>query len=265
MIGKFEGNPVFSSEQLQTFSHKLTSIQDYLNKRGLPLIVMFCTDKETIYPEYYSPAVKRGPEPIQLDFITSYLKNSTSVDVFNIKQSLLEQKDRYPLFPKGPPGDLAHYNEIGAFFAYRELMRHINTYYPDVIPYSLDDIDIDCDENGVARVNLKENPAYTKYDHSFFDNVTTISSEQWGNEAFESTARNSPTILILRDSYMGQADDTFILKYISRQFGKTIAIHSGNMNNLKQYIDAFNPDIILLEAAERSIPYFFASLNRLSL
>jgi hypothetical protein len=264
MIGKFAGNPVFSSEELQTFSHKLTSMQDYLNKRDIPLIVMFCADKETIYPEYYSPAVKRGPEPVQLDLITSYLKNNTSVDIFNVRQALLEQKDRYLLFPKGPPGDLTHYNEIGAFFAYRELMCHINTYYPDIIPYSLDDIDIDCDENGVARVNLKENPEYTKYDDSFFDNVTTNSSDGWANRAFESTARNSPAILILRDSYMGD-ENSFILKYIARHFSKTIAIHFLNMNNLEQYIDAFNPDIMVLETAERQIPGFFASVNGLNL
>jgi hypothetical protein len=264
LIAKFQGRSVFSGEQMQIFARKLTAMKNYLDKKGIPLIVMFCTDKETIYPEYYSKAVRRGPEPAQLDIVTNYLQKTTSVDLFNIRQALMAQKGSYLLYPKGPSGDLAHYNEIGSFFAYRELMKHINSYFPEIVPYSLNDVDITCDENGTANVSLKEAPLYKKLDDSFFDNVTVSRPFTWEYEAFENTGAGSLTALFFRDSYMG-VNGGFLEKYVARHFNKTILIHFANINNLEEYIKTFAPGIVVLETSERQITWFFNSVNGLDL
>jgi hypothetical protein len=266
LIAKFQGRPVFSDEQLETFAKKLTAIKNYLDERGIPLILMFCTDKEAVYPEYYPETVLRGPESIQLDLITDYLKKNSSADVFNIREALAAQKGRYLLYPKAPPGDLAHYNEIGAFFAYRELMKHINVYFPEIVPCSLDNINIDCDKNGTASITFKKKPAYKKLDESFFDNVTVNRPFSWENMAFENTGTGSLTALFLRDSYSGfGADDAFFSKYVAQNFSKTIMIHYNNTHNLKQYIDTFRPGIVVFESTERALVYFLYCILQLDL
>jgi hypothetical protein len=252
IILKFQGKQFLTDAQLTGMATKLEEVKTYLDEQGIPLIVMFCTDKESIYPEFYPKSIKRGPEPIQLDVITEYLIEHTMVDVFNIKQALLAEKSNFMLYAVSS-GDLAHYNEIGAFFAYRELMRHINIYFPEIISYELNDVDICYDRAGVPNASLKKEKAYKKLDKSFFNDVNISRPFTWENEAYENTYSDLPVILFLRDSY---AEELYIGKYIAQHFSKAIFIHYSNMEHFDEYIDRYKPDIVVFESAERALDGF---------
>jgi hypothetical protein len=100
LIPKFQGRHFIPDEQLLTMAVKLEDVKTYLDNKGIPLVVMLCADKESVYPEFYPKSIKRGSEPIQLDVITSYLLHNTSVDIFNIRQALLAEKNNYLLYYK---------------------------------------------------------------------------------------------------------------------------------------------------------------------
>jgi hypothetical protein len=260
MISKFQGRKFISDEQLLNMASKLDMVKTYLDSKGIPLVVMFCTDKESVYPEYYPKSIKRGPEPIQLDVITKYLQDHTSVDVFNIRQALLAEKNNYLLYHKidtmAFTGNFAHYNEIGAFFAYRELMKHVNKYFPQIIPYTTDDIEISYDEKEIPHVALKSGFTYQRYDSSFFDNVNVYRPFTWQNRAYENIS-GLPVILVLCDSY---AEEFYIGKYITQQFGKAILIYYASISNIQEYINQFKPDIVVFESAERELGSFANSV-----
>jgi hypothetical protein len=148
---------------------------------------------------------------------------------------------------------LAHYNEIGAFFAYSELMKHINKYLPILIPIKMDDIKISYDKKEIPNVTLKSGFTYQRLDSSFFDDVNVLKPFTWENHAYVNVNSNLPIILILCDSY---AAEGFIGKYLAQQFSKAIFIHYGNINNIQEYINNFKPDIVIFEAAERSLDGF---------
>lgn len=255
MISKFQGKPFLSEAQLAGLANGLNKAKQYLDDRGIPLIVMFCTDKEEIYPEYYPKSIKRSSGPTQLEIITEYAKNHTDVDLFNIKECLLARKNEYMLYNKDI-GDLTHYNEIGAFFAYQELMKHIKTYMPEMEMFTLNDIDITYAERSVypnaPDVSLKHETAYSRLESNFFENVPLNNPSQ--GVAFENKDFTLPTVLIMRDSYAG--DGTFFSRYIPEHFGKTILVHWANMANLKSYIEYFKPDIVVFESAERELGGF---------
>jgi len=252
MISKFQGKQFLTGDQLANMSAWLDEVKTYLDNKGIPLVVMLCTDKESIYPEFYPKSIKRGPEPIQLDVITSYLQKHTNVDIFNIRQALLAEKNNFLLYAVSS-GDLFHYNEIGAFFAYRELMKHINLYLPEIIPYELDDVDISHDINGVPAVSLKTGTTYRKLDPSFFDDVNLNRPFSWENTAFENEEPDLPEILFLCDSFSaGQ----FIGKYFASHFGKAIFINYQNIEHFEEYIDRYKPDIVVFESVERALQWF---------
>jgi len=258
MLSKFRGRQVFSDDQLANMAVKLEEVKTYLDRKGIPMLVMFCADKESIYPEFYPKSIKRGPEPIQLDIITEYLQQNTSIDVFNIRQALLAERNNYLLYPRlddrvHAPRDWLHYNEIGAFFAYHELMRHINVYFPEIIPYELDDVDINYDWNGTPGVSLKARPVHRQLDSSFFDNVNIDRPFTLHNEAYENENSDLPVILFMRDSYTYQY---FFGAYFPSHFGKAIFIHYENIEHFEEYIDIFKPDIVVFESAERMLYYF---------
>jgi hypothetical protein len=156
--------------------------------------------------------------------------------------------------------DFAHYNQIGAFFAYRELMKHINLHLPEIIPYELKDVDVKYDEKGRPLVSLKPKQAYQKLDSSFFDDVSYDNNQHLFNAAYENADPNLPVILLLRDSY---AEEQFIGKYLAQHFGKTIMIHFVNMAHIEEYIIRFKPDIVVIEAAERQLEIFADCVSRI--
>jgi hypothetical protein len=243
LISVFQGKQFLSDYLLKEMSNKLETVKIYLDKKGIPLIFMILASKESIYPEYYSKTIKRGPEPIQLDVITNYLKEHTSVDVFNIRQALITEKDNYLMYPVSS-GDLSHYTGIAAFFAYRELMKHINIHFPQIKPYELNDIDI---ETNVSWPSLKSEITYKKLAPSFFDDIDLERPFTWENVIFENTKSDFPVILLLRDSF---AEEGFFGKYIAQQFGRAIFIHYSNMKNLQDIIDNYKPDIVVFEVIE---------------
>ena len=258
LIPKFQGKKIFSDDQLSSISNKIEEVKTYLEARNIPLIIMFCTDKESVYPEFYPRFIKRCPEPIQIDLITRYLKENTSVDVFNIRQALLAEKDNYILYPviDNPlycdTRASAHYNELGAFFAYRELMRHINTWFPNIIPFEIGNVVITYNEKEAPIVSLRET-TYEKLDPSFFDDIELIRPFSWENDAYENEKQDIPVILFLRDSY---AYEEYLGKYFAQHFSKAILIHYYNYENFSEYIEKYNPDIVVFEAAERQIEWF---------
>jgi len=256
LISKFQGKKFIPDEKLSRMADKLEIVKTYLDSKGIPLIVMFCTDKESIYPEYYPRSIIRGQEPIQLDVITNYIKEHTSVDVFNIRQALMTEKNNYMFYPVSS-GDLGHYNEIGAFFAYRELMKHINIYFPKIIPFEIDDIEINY-INSPPVVSMKVEKTYKELDSSFFDDVELLRPFKWENVIFENTKPDLPVILFFRDSF---ALEHFFGKYIAQQFGRAILIHYINMKYFEEFIDKYKPDIVVFESAESSLEIFTNYVN----
>jgi hypothetical protein len=257
LIPKFQGKQFLSDEQLSGMADKLEMVNTYLNNKGIPLVVMFCADKESVYPEYYPKSIKRGSEPIQLDIITNYIQENTGVDIFNIKQALIAEKKNYLLYHKidtmSFTGAFAHYNEIGAFFAYRELIKYINRHFSQITPYKPDDIEIIYDEKEIPNVTLKSGFTYQEFDSSFFDEVDVYRPFTWENHAYKNLNSNLPVILFLCDSY---ASEGRIGKYFAQQFGKAIFIHFFNIRNIQKYIDQFKPDIVIIESAERQLDGF---------
>ena len=260
LIQIFQGKKYFSDEKLIQLAGKIKETKTYLDSRGIPFIVMVCTDKVSIYPEYYPKSIKRGSEPIQIDRITRYLQENTSADVFNIRQALLAEKNNYMLYSvidvRWASDYYAHYNQLGAFFAYRELMRHINVYFPDIKPFEIDDVDITYDKKEQPSVILRET-AYKKRDPSFFDDVNLIRPFSWENSAFENVEQDLPVILFLSDSY---SHEMYFGKYIAQHFGTTIQIHYYNIANFNEYLEKYNPDIVVFETVEYNIELFANSV-----
>jgi len=261
LIPVFQGKKILSDEKLANMADKLEEVKRYLDSKGIPFVVMFCTNKESIYPEFYPKSIRPGPEPIQLDLITGYLKEHTSVDVFNIRQALLAEKGNYLLYPvSGDMNALSHYTMTGGFFAYRELMRHINVYLPKMLPYELNDDDIEYDEKMNPVVSLKVKASYKRLTPSFFDDVNYEDNLRMFNDAFENTDPDLPVILLLRDSFM---NEEFIGKYVAQDFGKTVMIHFLNMEHFEEYITRYKPDIVVFEAVEYQLGLFADSVAKI--
>jgi len=260
LTAKFAGKgDLLSDEQLSGLVSRLKEINDFLFKRNIPFIVMFCAEKETVYPEYYPISIIRGPEPVELDRIVEHIKTKAEIDVFSNRQCLLDAKESFLVFDKYYVNrtGITHFNEAGAFFSYQELIKHINKYFPEMLPLPLEDITITYDENEVAAVLLKE-PHHRRLDSDFFDNVSlAYSLKPEFTSAFENNDLTLPTALFMRDSNFGIMPPRLRLsRFVPEHFGRTITIHYENMQYFEDYVELYNPDIVIFECAEWQLDVF---------
>jgi hypothetical protein len=238
----WQGKRWLDDTQSYELSVKLNKINQYLNERNIPFIVMFCTDKESIYPEFYPDFVIKGPEPTSLDAVVDYISANTNIDFFCIKENLLREKENWLLYPKtGDIYELCHYNETGSFIACLELMGHINKYFPKLKPLTFEDVDITYHINGSSSVTLKNERNYDQIKARFIDDALE----------FENKDLNLPTLLLLHDSYAGKFPD-----YLPQYFGRVILHHWNTLDYFEEYIGKYKPDIVVFESAERAIPGF---------
>jgi len=240
----WQGQRWLDDTRLYELSAKLNNINKYLSGKNIPFVFMLCTDKESVYPEYYSDFVIKGPDPTSLDAVTDYISANTNIDFFCIKESLLREKENRLLYPKtGDIYALCHYNETGSFIAYMELMKHINKYFPNLKSFTFDDVDIKYFANGSSKLNLKQEKKYKKIEARFFDDAVE----------FENEDLSLPVILFICDSYTNWFPD-----YLPQHFGRVI-MHNFNyvtLEHFQEYIDLYKPDIVVFESAERVIRVF---------
>jgi len=250
LISKFQGKQFLSDDQLHGLSKGMKKIEQELEERNIPLIVMIPPDKESVYPEYYPKEIIRGPEPDQLEIITEHLNENINATVYNCRQRLVDEKENYLPYNKAV-GDLSHYNKIGGFFEYIELMEQINIYFPDIKPYTIEDVNITYDEDNIPSVLLKQETTCKKLESNFFDGVEMVRPFGNRNKAFENSDQTLPTILFICDSYAGIFAD-----YVVPHFSKTILLHNENVEHLEEYLDSYKPDIVVFESAERELQGF---------
>jgi hypothetical protein len=109
------------------------------------------------------------------------------------------------------------------------------------------------DEKEIPHVTLKSGFTYQKLDSSFFDDVDPVLLSTMRIAGYENLNKDLPVILFFHDSYSAEE---YIGKYFSQQFGKAIFIHFIHISNIQEYINKFEPDIVIFESAERALADF---------
>ena len=264
LIEKFQGKPYLTDEQLTGMTEGLKWIKATLDARNLPFTFMLCVDKETVYPEFYPDSIIKGQGPDQIDIITSAIA-ATGIDTFNLKARLLSEKANYPVFDiTGDAVDiLSHYNEIGAFFAYQELMAHIHPSVTVSETLTLDDVNITYREKAgfpnIPNVRVTQPIGYQRTDATFFDGVPQ--EETRLSAAFVSEDASLPRLLVLCDSYYGI--DSFVSQYMTQHFSQAVQLHWRNASKFTTYIERYQPDMIVFEVSERELRDFADTMLKL--
>ena len=250
LISKFQGNQYLTDEQLIGLADRLNGIGQFLDERDTPFLFVICPDKESVYPEYYPRSIHRGPDPIQLEIITEYLRDNSNVNLYNSRQILMSEKDNFLVYNRAE-GDITHYNAIGGFIEYEEMMRHFSAYFPEMTPFTIDDTNIVYDEDDIPSVSLKEGSSSHLLGSEFFAGLDLIDAFNESNYVFENKDPDLPTILIMGDSYT----DLFT-PFVSQHFGKTIIVHYLNIGRFRELVDLYKPDMVVIQVAERELPLF---------
>lgn len=120
-IEDFTGARPFTAEELRRWSDTLQHTQDWLARRGIAYVFVLAPDKHWIYPDEMPGGLNRAPVPSRIDQLTAHLARHSTVRVVDVRGPLQAARASDRVYHRTD----THWNDLGAFVAYQEVMRAI--------------------------------------------------------------------------------------------------------------------------------------------
>jgi alginate O-acetyltransferase complex protein AlgJ len=230
----------FSETELETIRKNLDQTREYLTQRGIKSYFLIAPKPQAVYPEYlpsyYQPGKTRLMQ-LQGEFTDP-------------TKALQASKNLGPLYYKYD----THWNYLGAFVAYQELMRGMG-----IKPLELDEFSITYQESphkdlaillGMSDYLTEQEPILTpKNPHSH--QVSPPCSNIYAQclDVVMEADQPGPRALVYRDSF-----GTFLIPYLSEHFS-TVHYNWRLAPHPLSDVEKELPDIVIFEITERDLAW----------
>jgi hypothetical protein len=119
-----------SVAELNEWRDAIVHTRDALRAMGIAYVFTIAPDKHVIYPEYLPPTIHPIGAHYRLEQLTDYLRRTTDVAIVDLRSPLLTAKAREQVYFRTD----THWDEAGAYIAYRELLRAAAKQLPSLEP-----------------------------------------------------------------------------------------------------------------------------------
>jgi len=244
----------FSREQLVWWQHLLEARRAWLAGRGAHYVFVVAPDKHTIYPEFMPAALRPAGSVTRLDQLIAHLDAHSDVRILDLRPALREAKAHDPVYE---PLD-SHWNDLGAWIAYREIVERIAVWFPGLHARPLTDFDrrwFTGQGNDLAallslsdlmpgeRLTLvPRSPPQARW-------LETHEPLPPGSVALSISETDDPTLpraVILQDSF-GDALRPFLADHFAR------AVYSRQGRFAPELVERERPDVVVHEMVERTL------------
>jgi hypothetical protein len=260
-IDQYRGLRQLDADGIANAVAYFSSIRQELAKRGIPFIVAIAPDKHSIYPEYLPSHLSRpGTSPTD-----QLMAQDPSGGLFlDLRRTLRDAKQRTQLilYCKND----SHWNQFGAYLAYREIMRHLpvqepldiadtgfvraTTPYGDIVPMVGVGWNGASETAGLAGDPLRGPLTLRRFSDGWVQSPTpSPMTRVTDHRGFTVTnPRRSGTVLVLGDSF---ADG--ISMYFNHTFGTTVYQHYRHFGDatVARLADEFSPQAVVFVIAAR--------------
>jgi hypothetical protein len=254
LMEQHTGVDIFTPAELENWVGQMEANRDWLAKRGIAFYILIAPDKNTIYPEKL-PDYPRGAVT-RIDQLAARLRSS-DLEFIDPRDRILRVKAGGEMVYT--PGD-THWNERGAFVAYRMLLDRIRKRFPSVIPLTLDDFKIGNGApaasdmaymlglNGDLHYSV-ERMAPIQESHQVAPQTTTY-RPGWGWRVTENTndLNDRPRLLVFGDSF---TDYVLGPTMLYETFRDPVWTHNNGGTFNFNLVEEVKPDVVLVQFAER--------------
>lgn len=250
-IREAKGLVRFTDHELSRCVDNLKNVNTSLKNKGIGFYFAIAPGKATVYGKYLPIISSKGPTKAQQ--LKEALRQ-TEVPFIEIHEDT-RQFSGSGIYYKLD----SHWNQAGAFLAYRSIIEYIRKDFPDVSMLSINDFDIDTVPGKIrdlARILQMEITEYTYIFRPKFE-VSAVEQTKRYNvpETFPFDKRYYETrffnpkekykLLVFGDSFMVN-----LFPFLVHSFGESICIR-GRMDN--GIIANEHPDFVIFETVERDI------------
>ena len=258
VITDYQNAEPLPASQLQDIQMALESFQERVEADGGVFLFVIPPDKPTIYPEHVPDTLPRRAGASRLDQLIAYLaKNDSAVRVLDLRPALLEAKQMHQLYFATD----SHWNPIGAFFAYQNIIEALQSSFPGLSPHSFSDYKVVTyapaprdmpriiGSTSIVESSFALTPVYTSQARIFSIETPT----QYGLRSMyfsQTNDKSLPTALVFTDSYF-----IGLRPFISEHFASAVYIDylaTPEISYLSWY-EQFQPDVVIFSLVERAI------------
>ena len=259
MVDYVRASP-FSREELETWRETLSRSRAWLAGEGIAFAFVIAPDKHVVYPEHLPPTVRPVGKDYRMDELFRALGGS-GVPAIDLRPALLAAKGRERLFEKTD----THWNERGAFAAYRELVGALREQAPSIPPAKgREEFDaVTRDEPGMDLAGMiglrdvlrEERLLLVPRAPRKARTVEPAGGEPWWGSArvvTEIPGSTLPRAVVFRDSFVSR-----LAPFLSEHFSRVVYVWQDNFD--ADLVRQERPDVVVQEIVgrhlHRSWPY----------
>lgn len=240
----YSNSVMFTDEELNSIDSYLDNINKYCNTHNKKFYFIIAPDKSKIYPEYYPQRIMKVSDNSRSEQLIDYIKKHSNVNVIYPKEKLISLKGNKLLYWKND----THWNLLGAYYGYSELMNVIKKDYATLAVYKVKDYTT---EQHTGDLYNMAPAVLRKVDNTIYE-IPKVDDSQLCKHPKEirgnvicSNKSSNVNLLMYRDSFSKS-----LIPYLAHSFGdsKYIWKYDVNFNAMK------NADVIILEIVERQLP-----------
>jgi hypothetical protein len=135
----YEGTFDLSNAQIDSIVSQIHQRADFFRKKGIRFYFAVPPTKEEIYPEYLPGNYFRKKGKLVMDRIFEAFKKDSVINFIDLRKPLLEAKKNGRLYYKTDN----HWNSLGAYYAYYEIINRMKEDFPQLKPLSRNDFTIE--------------------------------------------------------------------------------------------------------------------------
>ena len=257
----YQGKFNLTDRQVRSLVNELHLRTLEYRKKGTRFYIAFPPMKPEIYPEFLPNDFKRTPNGTLTDKIVQAIKQDTVIQYIDLKKALLKAKTHDLLYYLTDN----HWNEIGAFYGYAEIVNRIRVDFPEIRPLTREDVHFNIEKysfgnlsnmiglskylNDIGYYPVLKNPKSKRLDpvHKKPDYAAQIDYE-----VVKSTGDTTlPSIVIIRDSYTDA-----LMPFLDESFNTSTYIFDlWKYGRTEAIIDDLKPEIVLLIIFEPHISH----------
>ncbi len=240
-VNSYSNKMPLSDDELLKIYKYLNNINNRCKAHKIKFYVFIAPDKSTIYEEFYADSIKKVSKVSKTEQLIDYMNKNSDIKIIYPKNKLLEAKNKNIIYWKTD----THWNELGAYFGYIELIETIQKDFSSIKTYKIKNYE-EKEYNGDL---YKMAPKFLRKEDKTLYKTPIVNNDFCKfpkDESKEAVICYNPlgekNLLMFRDSFA-----ISLIPYLSHSFKNSKFIWDDNVNL------SDDTDIVVLEIIERNL------------
>jgi hypothetical protein len=256
LLDYYSHSKPFTEQEMARWLALFEARSKWLKERGISYVITIVPESHTIYPEFMPDDILRIGTQSRLDQLKNYCEAHSDIRILDLRSALLEEKSRRRIYHRTN----THWNGLGAFIAYREIINKLHEERPTLIPRLEDSfrtlVKYEPKSDligllGTNRIPDEENiiliPREPAKARSEGREVTLGLADDKKYLVTETRdPAPAPRVVMFRDSFASA-----LIPFLSEHFSRAVFVWKPEMD--KAIIDAERPNVVIFESSERAL------------